>query len=392
MPELITPPPSSPPRRRARPVALAIATGAVAMLGYALAAPPAQLAQGTAGFAVELARGLEPASSALWLLAVGFAGLFPAGADDLLARLRLVSLVAGAAAVALSVVRSLAGRAHDAGATDTAGSPVEIVAVLWGVTTVALSRSFVAAATSVGPTAGGTLLAVVMLALAERVARVPGDRRSGMWLAFAAGLGAGGPLAAAAIGWPMAALVLARAWRHATPPGRPRRRRRLGLRGAADRWPVLAAVPFIGGLGIGVTVISWSARPADLSALGARIILLPVFHAVARLSTGAVAGAAVELGDQIGVLAAMVAFAGLSSLRRTSLILTLWSLSAGLVLRAAFGAGAEGNMGLILSATALALPLAAGIVRLAERLGRARLPAAAALGIIVATWPFLAQR
>jgi hypothetical protein len=45
----------------------------------------------------------------------------------------------------------------------------------------------------------------------------------------------------------------------------------------------------------------------------------------------------------------------------------------------------------MLALSALALPLGAGVVRLAERLGRARLPAAGALGVIVATWPFLAR-
>ena len=39
----------------------------------------------------------------------------------------------------------------------------------------------------------------------------------------------------------------------------------------------------------------------------------------------------------------------------------------------------------------LALPLAAGTVRLGERLGRAAVPAAAAIGVIVVVWPLLAR-
>ena len=46
---------------------------------------------------------------------------------------------------------------------------------------------------------------------------------------------------------------------------------------------------------------------------------------------------------------------------------------------------------MIVAASSLALPLAAGMVRLGERLGRAALPAVAVIGVIVAIWPLLAH-
>jgi uncharacterized membrane protein (DUF441 family) len=64
---------------------------------------------------------------------------------------------------------------------------------------------------------------------------------------------------------------------------------------------------------------------------------------------------------------------------------------AGLGLRATLGADADGTIGIILAAAAVTLPLAAGTVRLAERLGRAAVPAAAAIGVIVVVWPLLAR-
>ena len=103
------------------------------------------------------------------------------------------------------------------------------------------------------------------------------------------------------------------------------------------------------------------------------------------------ARAAAELADQVGILGLLVAAAGVSRLTAGARVATLWPLAAGLVLRAALGSDADGTIGIIVAVAAVALPLAAGTVRLAERLGRAAVPAAAAIAVIVVVWPLLAR-
>ncbi len=344
-----------------------VALGGAAFLGYALAAPVLSPASVTP----LLRAGLEPGISALWLaLARGAAG-FPLG--DPLAHVRAISIASAAAAVALLLWRTAHATTDIGGRAPGVLHPTEIIGGLAAALTVALSRSLLTAATVAGPVAVGALLALATLVLAERVGRAPSDRRAGLGLAVIAGALAGGPLAAAALGWPLATLVGLRAMRR------------------RQRWPALGpALVAIAAL-IAVVRLATGSAPLELGALAGRLFLVPVVRAVARVSGAGVARAAAELADQVGVIGLLVAAVGLPRLRWRALVFTVWPLGGGLILRAAFGGGAEGTIGIIVAVSAVALPLAVGMVRLAQRLGRAEVPAVAAIGVMVALWPLLAK-
>ncbi len=132
-------------------------------------------------------------------------------------------------------------------------------------------------------------------------------------------------------------------------------------------------------------------RRFDAGDLARHLVLVPVWRAVACLTAAGLARAVAELADQVGILGLLVAAAGMTRLRAGARVGTLWPLLAGLVLRAALGADADGTIGIIIAAAAVALPLGAGTVRLGERLGRAAVPAAAAIAVIVVVWPLLAR-
>jgi hypothetical protein len=327
----------------------------------------------------------------VWVLVMGLvlaaytlASPSPLSLADPSARPRFLSIGAGALLVVLLLWRAC-GASSPSFAPSPSPSPSSsawssrwspIVAALLGVLTVALSRSLWRATMTAGPAAIGALLAVVVLALAEWLVRRPADVRAGVGLALVAGAATGGPLAAAALGWPLGALVVARASRR------------------HYRWPAWAAAIFavvatLAALGLG----AWARGPAPshLSDLAGRLFLVPIFRALAHLSMEGLARAASELVDQVGILGLLVAATGLPRLRRTSLVFTFWPLCAGLTLRAVLGNGPEGTIGLIVAASSLPLPLAAGMVRLGERLGRAAPPAVAVIGVIVAIWPLLAN-
>src|SRR6185436_6165491 len=102
--------------------------------------------------------------------------------------------------------RQQIGREQPAAAT-------EIVAAGFGILAVALSRTFFHAATSGGPAAIGALWALGLLVLVERTLRAPADARAGIGLAAIAGAAAGGPMSAAALGWPLVVVAAGRAWR-----------------------------------------------------------------------------------------------------------------------------------------------------------------------------------
>jgi hypothetical protein len=401
----------------------------VALIAYAVALPPGAAAApaaeiGMAARAQALRGGLDPGVSALWLLLARAVGFIPLG--EVVTRARLASVLAGALTAAL-VLGRLVTRARAALLSPPVPSPVrpapssplrssptlpgapspfaaptpsrpappswsasllssrgavEMVAAVLAVATVALSRSFFSAATTATPAAVGAALALGILFLAERVAHHRSDQRAGLALALVAGLGAGGPLAAAALGWPIALLLTLWALRR------------------GERWPLLAPVIFVAGAGIKLMLVVRAPGGVALGALGRHLLLFPIVGALARLSGHALLAAAAGLGEEIGILAVLVAGLGLLTMvtaprpdgdQLRSLAFTLWPLGAGLVLRAALGPGPDGTVGAIAAASALALPLAGGMVRMASRLGRARLPAAAAIGVIVAVWPLLAR-
>ena len=342
--------------------------GVLASIAYAGVAPAMVSATAEGARAEALRGGLQPGGSALWLVLARMAVGFPLG--DPVAHLRALSIAAGAALVALWSWRSATDSRL---AAAVALTPVEIVGAAAGVLTLAVSRSFFQAATTPGPVAAGALLAVALLVLAERVWRFPSDRRLGLALTAAAGACAGAPLAAAAIGWPVATLVWARALRRRA------------------RWA--PAAPMVFGLAAIGSIIGLARGSAAIGAgdLGRHLFLVPVWRAVASLRAVDLARAAAELADQVGVLGLLVAVAGMIRLSTGARIGTLWPLLAGLGLRAALGSDADGTIGIIVAAAAVALPLGVGTVRLAERLGRAAVPAAAAIGVIVVVWPLLAR-
>jgi len=342
--------------------------GALAALAYAASAPPLAPVAADSAREQALRGGLQPGVSALWLVLARIAVGFPLG--DPLAHLRALSIAAGAGLVAIWSWRSATdSRLAAAGAL----TPVEIVGAAAGVLTLAVSRSFFQSATTAGPVAAGALVAVAPLVLAERVWRSPSDRRLGLALAAAAGACAGAPLAAAALGWPVATLAWARAFR---------------LRA---RWA--PAAPMVFGLAAIASIIGLARGSATIGAgeLGRHLFLVPVWRAGASLRAADLARAAAELADQVGVLGLLVAVAGMLRLSTGARIGTLWPLLAGLGLRAALGSDADGTIGIVIAAAAVALPLGAGTVRLAQRLGRAAVPAAAAIGVIVVVWPLLAR-
>jgi hypothetical protein len=386
----------SPARRRLVAAALLVA----AVVVYATAPPiggaASWMADGDMAARGQAMRGgFDPQASALWLLAVQASRLFPL--HDMLARTHLVSLLAGGLVASMVLWRLLSGIERDPAAGPARGgrradreqadvhatdgeaggrvesAPAALVAAVLATVTVALSHAFFASATRAGPAALAAALALGALLLAERVARAPADGRAGLGLALLAGLAAGGPLAAAALTWPPAWLLSGRALRR------------------GERWPLLAPVVFVAGTGITLLLFFRAPGHAARAELGGHLLLLPVLRGLAALSPHALAGALAALVEELGVLAVLVAAVGLLSTRGLGLVFTLWPLALGLALRAGLGSGTDASVATMAASYGLALPLAHGILRLAEPLGRARVPAAGALGVILAVWPLLAR-
>jgi hypothetical protein len=374
------------PRAAAWRARVTAAAALAALVGFALEAPigPSAIAGAAldgAARAQALRGGLDAGASALWLLLARAAGLLPFG--DVASRALFVSVACGALAVALALGRCLPRAGDDAGLGDAAPAPAQLVAAALAVAAAALSRSFFAAATEIGPAAAGVALGLAALRLAERVARAPADGRAGLALALVAGLAAGGPLAAAALGWPVGLLLVLWALRR------------------GERWPLLAPLVFVAGAGVSLLLVVRAPGGAPLGAFAHRLTLAPVIQPLVRLSPRAVAAAAAALAEEMGVLAVLVAGVGLWAMagRARALAFTLWPLAVGIALRAASGGAdaasqamsVDGAVGAAVAEAALAVPLAAGTVRLVAGMGSARVPAAAALGVIVAVWPLLAH-
>jgi hypothetical protein len=103
----------------------------------------------------------------------------------------------------------------------------------------------------------------------------------------------------------------------------------------------------------------------------------------ARASALPIAPAAIEAGDQLGVVGLLlVALGALVLVARAPLAgaLLLWTVAAGVWLS---------GSGLRLASAAVAAPLAVGIVHLARKLGRARLATATALAVMALVSPAL---
>ena len=296
-------------------------------------------------------------------MAVGF----PLG--DPLAHLRALSIAAAAGFAALWSWRAATDSRLAGAGTLT---PVEIAGTAAGVLTLAVSRSFFASATTAGPVAAGALVAIALLVLAERVWRSPWDQR----------LGLGSQRCRAP--------APARRWRRRPSAGRPR------CWSGRERYDAASAGQRRRRSSSGFARARQHRRPRARVGADCRGRLrppsLPGTGLVRRRQRPAPIWArGPELADQVGVLGLLVAAAGIARLTAGARVATLWPLLAGLGLRATLGADADGTIGIIVAAAAVALPLAAGTVRLAERLGRAALPSAAAIGVIVVVWPLLAR-
>jgi hypothetical protein len=354
-----------PPRWRAHFGVWATLAGVI-FGGLVLAAPPAPPA--TIAAPAPGGGAVDAGMSVVWLALARTLTLLVLGEPQ--ARLRLLSCAAAAVSVVLLFWRASSDQRISGDHPDAAAP---IVGASFGTLAVALSRSFFQAATSAGPLAVGALLAIAALTLAERVLRSPGDARAGWGLAAVAGVAVGGPMGAAALGWPLAGLAVLRALRRRA------------------RWLVPAAILFATVALVSLVGLARVPGRMPVGALARQVLLVPLLRGLGRLTGAALVAAAADLSDQIGVLGLLVAATGLLRLRRVALVFTLWPLVGGLVLRAVWGPGPEGTIGLITAVSALALPIGVGTGRLAERLGRAALPAAATIGVIVATWPLLAR-
>jgi hypothetical protein len=294
----------------------------------------------------------------LGLLVARLLGCLPLG--DLAARANLASALAGAVAVALlgrlacETVRLLAPGRESRQPTDA----VEPVAAAGAAAVAALALGAFRTATGAGSAALTVALAAAAWVNALVLVRAPEDRRAGLRLALLAGLAAGVEPVAAPLVWLPALFFWFRALR----------------RGA--RWPLAAPVLFVAGLGVVLFAVAVSRTgPTAGELLGA---LWP-----ARATGEAVGLAAIEAGDQLGVVGLLLVALG-------ALVLVARAPLAGTLLLGTVGAGVWlSGTGVRLAAAAVAAPLAVGIVHLARKLGRARLAAATAIAVMAVVSPAL---
>ena len=247
----------------------------------------------------------------------------------------------------------------------------EPVAVTGGVVMLALSRPFFAIAT--GPGGGGValiLIAAWMLA-ASALLQNSAAHRAALSLAALAGLvTATCPSLGVLVLPPTLALWL---W---------------GLRKSA-RGALLMPLAFFVGLSplLGVVLVGRGSQ-ATFVGWWQALTLAPLRQAVASVDGGTWWAAAGDLADQIGVVGGLLAVVGLvvTALRQPGLAaVVLYILWATLILTA----GSVTPWALAAFAGIAVVPLVAGMLHFAGKLGRARLPATIALVIIGAVAPLL---
>lgn len=255
------------------------------------------------------------------------------------------------------------------------GGPLAALAAAAAAAATGLSLRFFLAGAVPGDAGVAAAFVAGAMLLSERIARVPADTRAGLGLAFVAGLGAGCPAAVAALVWPPAvALTL------------------LALR-RGERWPLVAPLLFVAGSGVvlGALVVSPGLGVADVAARLPLASFRTAFSVRPAALVLTAAGLARELGEQIGVVALLLAVVGTAVLlvrARVALAFCVWIVAAALVVAAGLPEGARAAA-LAAGAVALALPVGAGVLYLAERMGRARIATAVALSIIANVWPAL---
>jgi hypothetical protein len=322
------------------------------------------------------------------LLAIRVLACLPVG--DLATRASLASAVAGALAVALlgrvcwhalRLVRDRRGQPPAPAMEAVASSGAAVVA--------GLALGPFAAATAPGPTAATLALVSAAWLCVVRLLRAPDDARAGAALALVAGLAAGVSPSAAALSWGPALATWLWALRRGT------------------RWPLVAPLLFVAGLGVSLAAVAIAVAPAPAGRLAASLWPAPLLahRAATRL-------AAIEAAEQVGVVGVLLAGAGLlvvAAARSPGLfalcaagLLGTIGIAAGTAPAAGAAAGLLGAAGIAagtapaaaaaaapLAAAAAAIPLAIGLGHVAERMGRAGVATAAALAVIAAVSPAL---
>jgi len=278
----------------------------------------------------------------------------------------LASAVAAAVALALMVRQTC---------DMLGGGPVGAFAAAAAASVVGLSLRFFLAAAMPGDGGVAVVFVAGAVLLCERIVRLPGDSWGGLVLALVAGLGAGCPAVVAALVWPPFVALTLRALRR------------------GERWPLVAPLFFVAGCGVvlGALVVTSGGSAGHLAA---RLPLLS-FRSVSSVHPAALAkvfGAlALELGEQVGVVALLLAAAGVVVLlfrARVALALCGWTAVAALAVAAALPAGAR-TAALAVATVAFVWPVGAGVLYFAERMGRARIAAAVSIGVIAVVWPAL---
>jgi hypothetical protein len=328
--------------------------------------------------AIGLAGNIGFDAAPLGLLAMRAAAFFPAG--DLAARANLVSAVLMALAIALigrCARECLSDAAAGTGApeaSDQVGSRRWLAAITscGAAAAIALSLSVWREGASAGPGAAAFALLAFVVLQGTRVLRDPAAARAGMALAFAAGLCTGTLPIVALITWPPFLLISLWALRR------------------GERWPLFAPPLLMAGTGVALFAVAAGDGPARMSDLLALFAPRSLVGGVAGLFAGGgvpwgtVVGALGEVAEEIGVIAVLLAAIGAVVLVSRA---PLASALAAWIGAASLGKlGAEATPYVIVAA---ALPLAAGMMHLSSKLGRAAPACAAALALMAAVSPAL---
>ena len=234
---------------------------------------------------------------------------------------------------------------------------------------VALSLATFDMATTGGTAAMTLLLLAAGLLIGLALLRECASAAAGLGFSAVAGLSAGVDAVAGPLLWPL--LVGLGIW---------------ALRRGA-RWPLLAPVCLVAAWGgSALAAVACSTTPATLGS---------VFCGPGRLGAHVGTGlwvTAVELGDQLGVIGALLATIGLVAIGARAALLAAWLLltllSAMLFGHAASGPG-PARAALPVAIAVSAVFASAGLLHVAGRLGRARMAATVTLAIMLVLTPAL---
>jgi hypothetical protein len=349
--------------------AAALAVYALAMpLGLARVEAASQVA---AGLALDTSG--EPACYGLFALRL--AGYLPLGDQPM--RANLASAILCAAAVALLgrlclhillLLRPVANARQEP--RDFMHEPIAAAAA-------ALATGLALSTFDVGTTGGSAAATLLLLAggLLAGLALLQdtGLATAGWALAGLAGLSAGVDAVAGPLLWPL--LVGLSIW---------------ALRKGSG-WPLVAPLGFVAAWGASaLATVACGAAPATLGSL---------FASTGKLGAHAGAGlwaTAVELGDEFGVVGALLAAIGIVVIGTRAAVLAAWLVLT--LLSAMMFAHPQFSAGVATGPARAALPVAiavsgifasAGLLHVAGRLGRARMAATVALAVMLVATPAL---